>query len=301
MEKKALFKVIVPLILLGVVFAFSDMSQVITLLQQLDLLWLGAAILSLTALTALMARRWQLIAHAFDLELPYGRALREYYLAQLWNLLLPGGVAGDAARAVRLRHQGDLKRAAQSVAQERLLGQVALTTVLCVGLLGAAILPGGLPWPAFTGWVVLAGFALATAIVILMPGDGFTAKFLQQTRKLALMPVQIGLSAIITALLIFSFYACAAATGTHIPVAGLTTVIPLILSAMIIPLSIGGWGWREGAAAALFPIIGASASAGVATGITYGIAMLIAAAPAVVFLFIYPTSPLAAAQPTAES
>ena len=49
-------------------------------------------------------------------------------------------------------------------------------------------------------------------------------------------------------------------------------------------------GWREGAAAALFPLIGASAGAGVAAGIAYGAMLLLAALPAVVFA-LKPTHP----------
>jgi len=52
---------------------------------------------------------------------------------------------------------------------------------------------------------------------------------------------------------------------------------------MLIPLSVAGWGWREGAAAALFPMFGASVEAGVAMGICYGTLVLIAALPGVAF------------------
>jgi hypothetical protein len=95
--------------------------------------------------------------------------------------------------------------------------------------------------------------------------------------------------------LIFGFYACARATGTLIPAEGWATLIPLILSAMLIPLSVGGWGWREGAAAAMFPLIGVSADAGIAAGIAYGSVLLIAVLPAGFILFrrraidIFPT------------
>lgn len=47
----------------------------------------------------------------------------------------------------------------------------------------------------------------------------------------------------------------------------------------------GGWGWREGAAAALFPLIGATPSAGIATGVAYGAMMMIAAIPGLFFVW----------------
>ena len=286
MTNKALLKVIVPLVLLLVVGFLTDTRAVWARLQAVNLAWFAAAIATFTALTALMARRWQLVAQTYALDLPYRRALREYYLAQLWNQLLPGGVAGDAARAVRLRHEGDLKRAAGSVVQERLLGQLALFMLLLVGFAGAFLWPGGLPWPPFAGWAFWAAIACCALIVALQGRGGSIVGFLQQTGRLAVMPAQVALGVLITALLIFSFYACAAASGTFIPVPALATLIPLILTAMLIPLSVGGWGWREGAAAALFPIIGAAPSAGVAAGVTYGVAMLLASAPALLLLVL---------------
>jgi hypothetical protein len=60
-------------------------------------------------------------------------------------------------------------------------------------------------------------------------------------------------------------------------------LVPLILAAMLIPLTVGGWGWREGAAAALFPLAGASSVAGVSAGIVFGGAILLSVLPVVAF------------------
>lgn len=49
------------------------------------------------------------------------------------------------------------------------------------------------------------------------------------------------------------------------------------------PHAYPGWGCREGAAAALFPLIGASPSAGIAMGIAYGTMMMTTAKPGLYF------------------
>ena len=92
------------------------------------------------------------------------------------------------------------------------------------------------------------------------------------------------LSLAIVALNLAAFAATARATGTPLTAEASVTLIPLILTAMLIPLSIGGWGWREGAAAALFPLAGAPAGAGLVTGATYGVLILIAALPGAFWL-----------------
>lgn len=280
---KRVVNIAVSLAVLAVLIWWTDADAVLGHLKGATPGWLTLAALSLTALTFLMAKRWQIIAAAFAIDIRYSRAVAEYYIAQMVNLVLPGGVVGDVARAVRIRHDGDLTRAAQSVAADRIVGQVVLFLVTGMGFTVALLIPGGIAWPmAAWGGVVLGVFAIAVLCLVARHQNAtgrFLSLILSRVTDLRLMLLVL----LITGLLIFSFYACARATGTMIAPSGWATMIPLILSAMLIPLSVGGWGWREGAAAALFPMIGASPSAGVAAGIAYGAMMLIAATPGLYF------------------
>ncbi|WP_299508104.1 lysylphosphatidylglycerol synthase transmembrane domain-containing protein [uncultured Roseobacter sp.] len=279
-------KVSVSVATLALLLWWADAEAVAERLRGADPMWLGVAWLSLTVSTFLMARRWQILTHALLIELPFKRALAEYYISQLVNAVLPGGVVGDVGRAIRIRHDGDLIRAAQSVAAERLIGQIAMFLFMAVGFACALLLPGGIAWPPIT-WLGLAalGVAALTATVFARR-DTSTARFLRLVLGLMRNLHLILNAAVIVVLLIFSLYACARATDTIIPIGATFTLIPLVLSAMLIPLSVGGWGWREGAAAALFPLIGATPSAGIAMGIAYGTAITLAALPALVFLAV---------------
>jgi len=234
---------------------------------------------ALTVATVLMAKRWQIVAHAFDIEISLPKAIAEYYIAQFVNLITPGGVAGDVARAVRARHGADLKRAAQSVAADRIVGQGVMFGLLGVGLTVSLSIPGGLAWSPTLWFAILAGVIAVVVAALVARRSDATGRFLRVTARLFTQPRLFALSLVIAGLLIFSIYACARATGTDIPPNGWFTLLPLVLSAMLIPLSVGGWGWREGAAAALFPLIGAAPAAGIATGIAYGGMMMIAALP----------------------
>ncbi|MEM6760334.1 MAG: lysylphosphatidylglycerol synthase transmembrane domain-containing protein [Pseudomonadota bacterium] len=271
---------------LGGLLWWSDTVQVWDRLRAFDPMWIALSVGLVTAATFAMAHRWQLTARAFGLEIGYADALREYYLGQLVNSVLPGGVAGDVSRAVRTRHAGSLTRAAQSVMAERLLGQVAMCAFLFAGFWGTLLVPAGIPWGGLA-WLVLGVItALVGATFIAVRGTHAAARFLRSTAPLLCNPKILIHGVITIACLTFAFYACARATGTAIPAAGWATLIPLVLLAMLIPVSIGGWGWREGAAAALFPLIGAPTSAGIATGIAYGIVLLISVTPAFLLLFV---------------
>lgn len=279
-----LLRLIVSACLIAAVIWATDGAAIVARLSGLSPVWMAVAIAALTLATVSMARRWQVVAAHLRLPLDFRFALREYYLGTAINQVLPGGVTGDAARAVRARHGADLKTAALSVALERLLGQVALFGLLAVGLLVALALPGGIDWGVLA-WAVPAALAgLAAVGVFLARRRGAPGRLMGLLLVLQQRAELLVLAAISCGCLILSFYAAARATGAVLPATAWATLIPLVLVAMLIPLSIGGWGWREGAAAALFPLIGETASAGVAAGIAYGAAIWIAALPAAFIL-----------------
>ncbi len=281
-------KVAVSFAVLAILFAMMDAQAIFARLRNADIGWLAVAVGVLTVLTFLMARRWQLTAHDFGFALSFRRAVSEYYIAQFLNLVLPGAVAGDAARAVRLRKQGDLKRAAMTVMIERLIGQMSIFLMMFVGFAVALVVPAGVPWPDKTwAWLGL-GVVVAIAALVYARREGRFSGFLSTAFRLMVRPQQMALSALIAVLISVAFYACARATGTVLPLASLFTLIPLLLTAMLIPFSVGGWGWREGAAAALFPLVGALPSAGVAAGIAYGAMMTVAALPAAFLMLMSP-------------
>ncbi|MEL6518281.1 MAG: lysylphosphatidylglycerol synthase transmembrane domain-containing protein [Pseudomonadota bacterium] len=274
----------VSLAILGLLVWWSDPGAILAQLRGAEPAWIGLALTAVTLATLSMARRWQLVARRFDIYMEYGIALREYYFGQLVNATLPGGVAGDVARAVRARGTADLTRAAQSVAAERVLGQIAMLGVMGAGMVTALAIPGGPEW-AGLGWGVLAVLvALVLASLVVARTNTATGRFVGTTVR-GLRSFEMLFHGLFTTFcLILGFYAAARAVGTAIPMQGWATLIPLVLCAMLIPLSINGWGWREGAAAALFPVVGFPASTGVAAGITYGVVLFISVLPGVLIL-----------------
>ncbi|WP_135507135.1 lysylphosphatidylglycerol synthase transmembrane domain-containing protein [Roseovarius aestuariivivens] len=244
--------------------------------------WLAAGAVGLLLSTLSMARRWQLTAQKLGLELSYLHALREYYLSQIVNSVLPGGVLGDLSRALRLRDKADFRRAGYSVMAERLIGQIAMFSITATGLLGAFLWPGGLDWPI--SFFVVPPILIAFSVILFRTFGAtpeaieFLDLFANLLRNRTILLHAFGA----TALLIFSLYACARATGTIVPPEAWFTILPMILCAMVIPLSVAGWGWREGTAATLMPMIGAAPGAGVALGLCYGALMLLVTLPGLV-------------------
>lgn len=267
-------------------------------------LWLGAAVTALTAQTVLSALRWRLTAAQLGIALSRRDALREYYLSQAVNLSLPGGVIGDAGRAVRSRGGAGLLAASQAVVLERLAGQAGLFAVTVTTFAVTLARPGGVDWPA---WLIgpvalfaLAGLCLPGAVFLLtrMPGHlgqavaGFVHAARVSLVARGVIGPQIGLSLGTTLCNLAAFAFCAQAVGHGLSPVAVAAFVPLILLTMLVPLTISGWGLREGAAAVLFPLAGSTASGGLATSVAFGLMMLVAALPGSAVLLVQRRGPV---------
>jgi uncharacterized membrane protein YbhN (UPF0104 family) len=284
-------QVAVSLVLLGLLFGAVGGREALSILASADPGWLLAALGALTLQTALSAKRWQITAARLGQSFGFLHALKEYYLAQIVNQTLPGGMVGDASRAVRARHHAGLVRAGQAVAFERFSGQAALFVTMAVAFVLTFILPGGLVWPAWlAGPVALAciGTVAVAGLLVLSPrlpgAVGRALKDLHAAFEASLLSEgvvrwQVALAFATTACNIAAFAFCARATGTALPMGAVLGLVPLILFTMLVPVTVSGWGLREGAAAALFPVAGASAAAGLAASVTFGLVFIVAVLP----------------------
>lgn len=293
-----------PVAILALLWSYLDGPHIIDRLAHTDWRWISAALLTAILQIVLSAWRWQLTARALGLPLQTAYTIREYFVAQLINQTLPGGVVGDIARAVRSQRGVTLAIAGQAVVLERAAGQIAIFAVMLAGLTVVAIVPGGLSLPP----TVINFGILAIAAILAIMLAWLTWKYIglpQRLRLLAsssrhalfgrsvwLWQVLLGLAIVACNLATFAF--AARATGTPLSLAAMMSIVPLILTAMLLPLSIGGWGFREGAAAVLLPVAGATPEGAVAASVAFGIVILAASLPGILWLFRpHATSPWA--------
>lgn len=281
---------------LALLWHLADGPAVLDRLRSAQPLWLAAAFATASGQIVLSALRWRLVAAALGQPLSRAEAVREYYLSQLINFSLPGGVLGDAGRALRQRHRAGLVRAGQAVVIERMAGQIALLAVTAAGFALLARDTAALALPHWAGPFGLIVAGLVLGVIAALGATAFlrgrigaaAAGFLVACRAGLLgrrvWAWQVALGLAIVACNLASLALAARATGTVIPPVALVTVLPLILLSMLVPLTVGGWGLREGAAAALWPAFGAAAGAGVAASVAFGLVIWLATLPGLVVL-----------------
>ncbi|MBZ5740614.1 lysylphosphatidylglycerol synthase domain-containing protein [Nocardioides mangrovi] len=173
--------------------------------------------------------------------LPLREAVATYYRSQFLNATLPGGVVGDVGRAVR---HGTLP-----VVADRGLGQAVQVGAAGTVLLATAWVPGAV----VAGLLLLGAAARWPRVVLtsLVASVGHVAVFLVAAR----------------------------AVGSDASLARLLPLAFVVLVAAAIPLSVAGWGPREGVAAWAFAAAGLGAAEGAAVAATYGVLSLVATLP----------------------
>lgn len=309
---------------LGVLLGLAllvDAGAILERLAGMDLRWVAVGLALGTLQVTLSAWRWRFTARRLGLRLPLGLAVREYYLATLLNQVLPGAVVGDLSRAWRHgRGDGAPGPALRAVILERASGQGVMGAVAALSLVvvaGSAV-PGASDLPAriaaglgrllagpaegpdvdaravlllgvgATGLAAAGGWRAACTRLRLPSLEALGARLARDAWRGLLAPRALAVHLVTSFVVVGSYVAlglvAARAVGVDTPGATLLPLVAPVLMAMLIPVGVGGWGVREGAAALLWTAVGLPPSDGVAIFVAYGVLALVAALPGVLVL-----------------
>jgi uncharacterized membrane protein YbhN (UPF0104 family) len=250
------------------------------------------AAVTLTALTTVCsAWRWRVVARALGVGIGLPAAVSAYYRSLFLNSVLIGGVLGDVHRAVTHgRRVGDVAGGLRAVAWERLCGQVVQAVVTAVVLLTlASPARPALPY-VLAGVAGVAGLAGCAALVVRGAARRGRSRLTLAARAVSadlrhgllapdVWPQLTLASVLVVAGHTATFVIAARVAGSTAPLGELVALLMVVQTATAIPLSIGGWGLREGAAAWAFGAAGLGAATGVTVAILYAVLMLAAVAP----------------------
>ena len=207
-----------------------------------------------------------------------------YYRSQFLNTVLPGGVIGDIHRAVAHgRSVSRVPQASRAVVAERAAGQavqlvLAAVVLVSVGMSGYA--------PAVS--TVLLAVAVACVGARRRSGSqracppAITRELTTLRSAFGTVGTVVEVSAASSIVIlghVATFVVACLAVGVEASPERLAAVALIVMLAGSIPLNIGGWGPREGAAAWAFAAAGLGAAAGIAASTAFGVLAMIAVAP----------------------
>lgn len=277
-----------PVLLLGVLW-FVDLGDVARQLRQAQPGWLAAALASAVASNVVSAWRWRSLVRWLGHGLALGRALRLYFQAMALSALLPGAVVGgDVFRAVALRRGGmETWSAGLSVLLDRLSGLWMLWVLAAVvaawswhGGAQAALVGWGLPDFGMALPLAASVLLLALPAAVLWalqrgPLRGRNAVLAQRPDTAGEFGRQLLQSALVQLLSVGALACCGRALHLDTPYwAYAIAAAPTFLMAAL-PVSFGGWGTREAAAALSLAPFGVASASAVAVSLLYGVLALV--------------------------
>jgi uncharacterized protein (TIRG00374 family) len=269
------FRAIVTVLLLGLVFRRLDWTSISDKVEHGDLVAGALAVVCVAGALVIGAVRWDRLLRLADISLPKREIFRIYAVSSFANAFLPTSVGGDVARPLMVsRSRSLLVRAASTVIVERLVALVALLALACVGLVLA---PHDISRGS-TGAVVVATLGLVGVLgsIAVFPRPFARlartitpARFSEEledavavVRAILASPValltilveSIAFQALVTMQLVL----LGRMIGAELSFGLAAVALALVTLATLLPISIGGFGVREGSYAVILAAGGIS-------------------------------------------
>ncbi len=256
-------RIAITLTLLGIVAANIDWSLMASRLAHGNPADFAAAVALVVAALLVGACRWALLLWRAELRLRPATIGRIYWIATFSNTFLPTSVGGDVTRTLLVARRPPLvTRSAVTVIADRIGGLVGLLGTAWIAI---ALQATSVPHRAetFLFWVS-AGFLLVGVLGVLAvfrgsrPARALLPERLfsvardsrSQLRTYASQPSTL-LTVLLTsliyqALVSLQLVMLARSINVQLPFATAAVVLALVTVVVLIPLSIGGFGIREG-------------------------------------------------------
>lgn len=236
--------------------------------------------------------RWHMVLRVGGAEVSPWLLQNLVWMGQFVNQVMPTFLVGDALRGWYLtRANVSARQALYSLVLDRAVGFVGLLLlILLLSPLMISQLGGGIGWSiigtAATGLAVgalgLMGckLLLQTNRLSRWPRIEAVAKdACESTTKVLRLPLIVLLAILTNVIASVAGYFVALSLGIGLNILQALTLIPVALIAVLIPISVAGWGVREGVIVFLLGLVGIPESHGLSLSVAYGIITVIAALP----------------------
>lgn len=271
-----------------------DLAPVLAGLSHVSPLPVVGASAALFAAALFLAVRWNAINRLLLIILSRVRALRLTFIGLFFSQTLPSTIGGDVARVWFVYRDGvPVDRATSGVILDRLCALAALLAIVALSLPASFELIGDpvarLSLPALVAFGI-GGFAVLFALggrwgaildrwkvtrfvavvardarLVFAPRDGFVAIF---ASALA-----------IHLLTVLAVWLLAQSVAADIPFLHCLIFVPPVVLISMIPISIAGWGLREGAMVVAFGFVGVPEADALVVSVLFGLTLIVVGLP----------------------
>jgi len=286
-----ILKVSISLALIVFLAKNVNFVEIIELLTSIKVNYIFAAILVLMVQILIANIRWIIVLNALNFSILYVKLLQYLWIGIFFNQMLPSSIGGDAARIYYLKTTGgNTKQAVLGVFLDRFFGILSLSFLAWLLILLPSSLSGSVSQTGFLVSFVV--FLLACLLFVLnylpfnlpdwrivraLTSAALTIRnvFWHKNHRMSLSVISI----CIHLLTVLVFIILSEGMNLNIDWLDILSIIPLATLLTLIPISIAGWGLREGIMVMFMGYIGVSAEQSLTLSIVYGLLVLITSIP----------------------
>lgn len=263
-------------------------GQILALLRTVPSGVAIGAVALLVVQTLITARRWMLVMNGVDIYLPFGPALRAVFVSLALNQCFPSYLGGDAYRVLWARRRGgSLGACTRGVLIDRVSAVMALVVMLALFMPRIfARYPSAETRTALV-LLLLAGATASVAFLTcdLMPQRVRVHRFVDQIALMSQQARAILLSGsgaakiavltlgihIISSVIMFVF---ARSLAMNLRFADCVMLTPVVMLLTAVPISVAGWGVREGVFIGALSFFGIEPEPAVTLSLLFGLTTL---------------------------
>ena len=285
-----LLRATISLALLFAVAATVDTTGVRGLLAQASIPWLALAMVILLLQVLVASGRWQrLIEKLAARRYRLGQLAAWMGVASMFGQILPSTVGGDVFRLALLGREQGLAMALRTILADRILGLTALGITAFVGAVSAYLT--GLRSSLLTVLLTLglvagcAGFLLPVLVPVFrwLPWRFSVLQCVAEDFRQCMRGGDgvwfAAVSIVIHILSVAAMLTIAVSLNLEIPFRWqFCAVVPGVLLISAIPVSVGGWGVREGALVVALDLIGMPKAGVFVLSVLFGLTTVMASA-----------------------
>jgi len=290
--------------------AFYFLVDFETLLQaflNVDLVFVGGACLLVVCVRLLMSVRWRVLLHSRSISISLAESIYINFVSHSVGFLLPGGVGADLMRGHHAyQKKKELMTVASAIVFDRLIGVFSMLFVACLSsfiLVLAQDQTSQIVFRVF--WLsalVLVGMVLGVLCLFWFEqpirgrfsGGGFLGKKISKLLTLfdardlgkEIFSKLLALSLIMQLLRAGIFAFIFMALGIELELIYVFAFTPIVFIVMLIPISIGGIGVREGAIFLLYGALGVSLEQSITAGLLFYGAQVLMIVPGLMLMFV---------------
>ena len=301
-----IFRPVVSIGLLYLLLRGTNVTEFLGLARKANFLFLGIGLVLVLLALAVSAYKWQRLLAVQNVEVPLPRLFISYLVGLFFNNFLPTNIGGDVVRMADVsKYTGKTSESVASVVGERLLAAFALALTAALGFVLSLVLRYKMD--SISGWLV-AGVLVVTLAVILLFGVERWRKALGKkirlpdkfslSRRLGGLGASLGaclrdrgnVAWVIALSMVFHFtvvlitYFIFLSLGVSVPFVYCLLFIPIISAIQMLPISVSGFGVREGAYVFFFGSVGLTSTQAIASSLIFwALVALVSLAGGVIF------------------